>query len=361
MSAENVDVETGEIMPRNVKEDTYGDGFCAPPAKFLMSNNIGKIAAALAKARGEIGAAKENAVNPHFSASYADLASIWDACQTALAKHDLAVIQLPYVHPGDAPVVQPVPAAVKPGDSPPPVPPAPKRKPPMLTLTTLICHSSGEWVSSEMSLWMPLTKQAEVQVIGSMITYMRRYALSATVGIATETDDDGESLREEQPKPAATGFGHAINQEVPPPANAAEPKKRAPTATGTAPAAPAPIAQAPVEVAKATLTGQAAQPAPVATAPVVQEKAPAPAAPEAAKRILTVKEVGPCLMAWSKAFDCHDIKKVKEKFVEPMGLKTLNDATPEQLQNCVDNVAGAFTFAKKELPEPIRSLTSIPF
>ena len=56
-----------------------------------MSETIGKLAAALAKAQAEIRGAKKDADNPFFKSTYADLASVWDACREPLSKNELAV------------------------------------------------------------------------------------------------------------------------------------------------------------------------------------------------------------------------------------------------------------------------------
>lgn len=55
-------------------------------------------------------------------------------------------------------------------------------------LTTIIMHTSGEWIRSTANIVM---EKPTPQGQGSAITYMRRYALSAALGIATEDDDDG--------------------------------------------------------------------------------------------------------------------------------------------------------------------------
>lgn len=56
-------------------------------------------------------------------------------------------------------------------------------------LVTKLTHAeSGQWQSSLMV--MPLPK-ADPQGYGSAMTYFRRYALSALIGIVTEEDDDG--------------------------------------------------------------------------------------------------------------------------------------------------------------------------
>jgi hypothetical protein len=113
----------------------------------------------MAKAQGEMeGAAKAN-VNPHFKSKYADLASVWDACRAPLAKNGLSVLQ--------------------------PV----RADGPSVTVTTILAHSSGEWIEESLTM---TAAQNTPQGVGSAITYGRRYGLSAMVGIAPE-DDDGNA------------------------------------------------------------------------------------------------------------------------------------------------------------------------
>ena len=57
-------------------------------------------------------------------------------------------------------------------------------------VTTMLLHSSGQWIKSKLK--MPITK-ADAQGVGATITYARRFALSAMVGIS-QYDDDGESI-----------------------------------------------------------------------------------------------------------------------------------------------------------------------
>jgi hypothetical protein len=58
-----------------------------------------------------------------------------------------------------------------------------------MALNTIITHKSGEWMSQEMSV--PVSKP-DAQGAGSALTYMRRYALAAVVGVV-QADDDGNS------------------------------------------------------------------------------------------------------------------------------------------------------------------------
>lgn len=123
---------------------------------------IGKLAAALAKAQGEIRGAKKDAENPFFKSNYADLASVWEACRDALSKNELAVVQTTELHEGS------------------------------ILLRTTLLHSSGESISGVLPVLVG--EKATSQQLGSAITYNRRYALAAMVGVAPE-DDDGNAAQ----------------------------------------------------------------------------------------------------------------------------------------------------------------------
>lgn len=60
-------------------------------------------------------------------------------------------------------------------------------------LITILMHESGEWVQSEIELMM----YGDIKSYGGDITYKRRYALSAILGLATESDDDGSQAPEQ--------------------------------------------------------------------------------------------------------------------------------------------------------------------
>lgn len=122
--------------------------------------NYGALFRALSKAQKDIVGAKKDSANPFFKSKYADLASCWDACREALTKNGLCVIQLPQ-----------------------------RASEKIVTLQTILAHESGESISSTFS--MPM-KDDSPQSYGSTLTYARRYALAAIVGIA-QVDDDAES------------------------------------------------------------------------------------------------------------------------------------------------------------------------
>lgn len=59
------------------------------------------------------------------------------------------------------------------------------------SLTTTLLHTSGEWLASDP---MPVrVADSGPQAFGSAITYARRYAITAMLGIVTEEDDDGNA------------------------------------------------------------------------------------------------------------------------------------------------------------------------
>ena len=71
----------------------------------------------------------------------------------------------------------------------------------LLRLTTVLAHSSGEWISSEWPVCQ-ISDIASAQRMGAALTYARRYALFTLVGIAGEDDLDAPDLGA-APKPAA--------------------------------------------------------------------------------------------------------------------------------------------------------------
>ncbi len=138
------------------------------------SESIASLAMALSKFQGEVTNPKNTASNLFFNSKYSPLNEVINMIRPILAKHGLSVLQSPS---GD-------------GQN--------------IIITTLLMHSSGEWIEAE-----PLVLKADkvtAQGAGSAITYGRRYALSAILGIASEEDDDGNHSSEnknesKQPQP----------------------------------------------------------------------------------------------------------------------------------------------------------------
>ena len=126
--------------------------------------------AALVKCQTQIKVALKDSKNPHFKSSYADLTSVMLACKDALAANNLAVLQLSRIHESGTPV-----------------------------LVTRIIHSSGEHVEGEFPL--VCKDPNDPQKLGSAVTYARRYALAAALGI-TADDDDGQAASSHAAPPA---------------------------------------------------------------------------------------------------------------------------------------------------------------
>tara|TARA_Y100000748_G_C15495250_1_gene488009 strand:- start:1926 stop:2390 length:465 start_codon:yes stop_codon:yes gene_type:complete len=125
------------------------------------SDNIEKLADALSKAQSEMKGAQKKSTNPFFKSSYADLHTCIEASFPYLTKHGLSVIQGNDVDERGS-----------------------------FYVTTMLLHSSGQWIKSKLK--MPISKP-DAQGVGATITYARRFALSAMVGIS-QYDDDGESI-----------------------------------------------------------------------------------------------------------------------------------------------------------------------
>jgi hypothetical protein len=145
------------------------------------SESIGTIAAALAKAQAELTNPEKSLVatirSPFHREGdrtfrYAPLSSGLDIVRKGLGRHEIATIQTTNIDK-DAGLVR---------------------------LTTVLAHSSGEWISSEWPV-CPIADIASTQRMGAALTYARRYALFTLVGIAGEDDLDAPDL-DAGPKPA---------------------------------------------------------------------------------------------------------------------------------------------------------------
>jgi len=131
------------------------------------SDSIGALAAALAKAQKVITNPPLDSVNPHFKNRYASLAAHLAAVREPLADQGIALMQSISTPTGGG-----------------------------ICVTTMLLHSSGEWLSDEVS--MPLPERATAQQLGSCVSYLRRYALASCCLIVGEDEDDGEADRLER-------------------------------------------------------------------------------------------------------------------------------------------------------------------
>jgi hypothetical protein len=138
------------------------------------SESIGTIAAALAKAQAELTNPEKSLVATIRSPfpreadrtfRYAPLSSGLDIVRKSLGRHEIATIQATAIDKDGG----------------------------LLRLTTVLAHSSGEWISSEWPVCQ-ITDIASAQRMGAALTYARRYALFTLVGIAGEDDLDAPDL-----------------------------------------------------------------------------------------------------------------------------------------------------------------------
>lgn len=158
------------------------------------SPSIGAIAAALAKAQGELRNPEKSLIatiqspfprESHRTFRYASLASGLDIVRKSLGQHEIATVQTTAIDQASG----------------------------QIRLTTLLAHASGEWISSDWPV-CPISETAAPHRMGAALTYARRYALFALVGIAGEDDLDApDRLPEPSPTMKATVKAHRpINQ-----------------------------------------------------------------------------------------------------------------------------------------------------
>src|SRR5271167_1442069 len=147
------------------------------------SPSIGTLASALAKAQGEL-------VNPEKSLvatiraegrggteqtfRYAPLSSGLDIVRKILGQHEIATLQTTAIDQTAG----------------------------MVNLTTVLAHSSGEWVASDWPV-CGISETATPHRMGAALTYARRYAFFTLVGIAGEDDIDAPDLKAPMPPASA--------------------------------------------------------------------------------------------------------------------------------------------------------------
>lgn len=202
-------------------QDAETKPFDVESGDISWSASINKVAAALAKAQGQMVAAAKDSDNPFFRSRYADLASCWEACRTPLSVNELSVVQLPATAYLTSP--EPYEWTSKQNEKRFGV-----RAVTRVTVTTVLLHSSGQWIRTVLSTLLPV---ADAQTVGAAITYLRRYSLSPLVGVAAgDDDDDGEATatsnpgRAERPKKPTGPAGPEVVKGVRPvkPANGPE-------------------------------------------------------------------------------------------------------------------------------------------
>ena len=137
------------------------------------SDSIKELATALSKAQSQVQDARKDKKGQGYK--YADLSQILQIVRPVLAENGLAIVQFPTECEKDR-----------------------------LAIETVITHESGEYMASSYSMEIEQiisnagkAVTSKAQASGSVITYMRRYALAAVMGI-TQEDNDAALNREHQ-------------------------------------------------------------------------------------------------------------------------------------------------------------------
>jgi hypothetical protein len=139
------------------------------------SESIASLAAALAKAQIELSNPEQSLVGTVRSSDgpagtersfrYAPLSSGLDIVRKTLGQHEIATVQTTAID---------LTARI-------------------VNLTTMLAHSSGEWIASDWPV-CAISETATPRRMGAALTYARRYALFTLVGIAGEDDLDAPDL-----------------------------------------------------------------------------------------------------------------------------------------------------------------------
>src|ERR1700689_2817340 len=140
------------------------------------SESIASLAAALAKAQGELVNPEKSLVatirgdgpgDPGKPFRYASLSSGLEIVRKTLGRHEIATVQTTAID----------------------------NEAGLIRLTTILAHASGEWLSSEWPVCQ-VADTASPRRMGAALTYARRYALFTLVGIAGEDDLDAPDLND---------------------------------------------------------------------------------------------------------------------------------------------------------------------
>ncbi len=146
------------------------------------SESVAAIATALAKAQTELSNPEKAMVGTIYNSRsdgpqsfrYASLSSGLDIVRKALGGQQIAIAQTTDIDRTNG----------------------------MVNLTTLLLHTSGEWISSDWPVCQ-LSETSAPRRMGAALTYARRYALFTMVGIAGEDDLDAPDVINDQPNPEA--------------------------------------------------------------------------------------------------------------------------------------------------------------
>ena len=135
------------------------------------SETIANLATALSGFQGEVATIGTDKKNPFFKNEYATLGQLIEDTKALRAKYQLSIAQMPEGEGG---------------------------------LVTMLMHSSGEWIEATSTIRLEAEKANSLaQSAGKLITYQRRYAYAAILGLVSDKDADGNISKEPAPEAPA--------------------------------------------------------------------------------------------------------------------------------------------------------------
>ena len=121
------------------------------------SDQINEICKALSSAQGDMKPAKKDSTNPHFKSKFSSFTSVWESIRQPLTQNGLTVLQDITTSPLE------------------------------ISVTTRLCHLSGQWIEFGPISITVASKNAHA--VGSAVSYGKRYSLCAALGVVSHDDD----------------------------------------------------------------------------------------------------------------------------------------------------------------------------
>lgn len=152
-------------------------------ANMMRSEDLKEFTKALLAVQKALKPVKKNAENPHYRSKYADFEAVWNAAKDPLQANGFAVMQVPHYSGG------------------------------VFILRTTLMHTSGQFVSGD---YLLKPQKEDPQGYGSCLSYSKRYALAAMIGLVSEgEDDDGNAASQGHQAPAKASNGAPKPSQAP--------------------------------------------------------------------------------------------------------------------------------------------------
>ena len=148
------------------------------------SESIVELSKALAKFQEEVKQPLKDKNNPFFKSKYVPLENVVEAITDVAPKNGLSFVQWALNDENGR-----------------------------VGVATMLMHESGEWIEFD-AVHMKADKET-AQGAGALITYLKRYSLSAVFGITSDQDDDGNGASgNKAPKPATSAEIGNLKKEI---------------------------------------------------------------------------------------------------------------------------------------------------